>query len=304
MRFLTLAVCLFIVQSQAFSSTRKDRDPEQAGQRDVGKGVNLYSQDRELGLGRDLARDVERTVHIVEDPVVAEYVNRIAQNLARNSDSRFLFTVKIIRSDEVNAFALPGGFLFVTTGLLLAIDNEAELASALSHEIAHVAARHYTNQASWAQIAGVASVPLVFVGGWPGFALQRGMEVATPLALRKYSRMAESQADELGLQYLYRTGYDPVAFVDFFERLARQEKGHPGLFTQLTSLHPGMQSRIRAAQKQMQNDLVARPRYLIQTSEFEAVKERLAKIEKHVVVPWPRCRPEGPDERPILRRKE
>ena len=211
-----------------------------------------------MELGRDLARDIERGAHIVDDPVVAEYVNRIAQNLARNSDSRFLFTVKVIRSGEVNAFALPGGFLFVTTGLLLAIDNEAELASALSHEIAHVAARHYTNQASWSQIVGIASVPLIFVGGWPGFARQRGMEVATPLAFRKYSRMAESQADELGLQYLYRTGYDPVAFVDFFERLARHDRDNPGRLAQLVSLHPRLQSRIRAVQKQMQNDF--RPR--------------------------------------------
>jgi predicted Zn-dependent protease len=303
MRCVTLAVCLLVVQSRGFSGTPKDRDPDQIGQRNIGGGVNLYSRAHEVELGRDLARDVERQASILEDPVVAEYVNRITQNLARNSDSRFLFTVKIIRSDDVNAFALPGGFLFVTTGLLRAIDNEAELASALSHEIAHVAARHYTNQASWAQIVELASVPLVFVGGWPGFALQRGMQVATPLAFRKYSRMAESQADELGLQYLYQTGYDPVAFVDFFERMARKED-NPGRFGQLLSLHPRLQSRIRAAQKQMQNDFRPRSRYLIQTSEFETVRERLSKIEKHIPVPWPRYVPAGADGPPILRRHD
>src|SRR4051794_19500504 len=161
MRCLTLALCLLIIRGEAFSGLRKGRNPEHIVRPHIGKGLNLYSLVREVGLGRELARDIERDAHIVEDPVVAEYVNRIGQNLARNSDSRFLFTVKIIRSDEINACALPGGFLFVTTGLILAIDNEVELASALSHEIAHVAARHYTNQASWAQIVGFASMPLV-----------------------------------------------------------------------------------------------------------------------------------------------
>ena len=296
MRCLSLAVCLLIVQSQAVS--------EQIGRRNTGGGVNLYSLAREVTLGRQLAREVEREVHLVEDPVVTEYVNRIGQNLARNSEARFLFTVKIIRSDEVNAFALPGGFVFVTTGLVRAIDNEAELASALSHEIAHVAARHYTNQASWEQIVGFAGIPLVFIGGWPGLAIQRGVEVATPLAFRKHSRMAEAQADQLGLQYLYRTGYDPVAFIDFFERLAQQQRRQPGPFARLLALHPGLESRIRAAQKQIQNDLAPRPRYMIQSSEFQAVKERLAAIERGSPVPWRYRRSEADDDRPVLRRRD
>jgi predicted Zn-dependent protease len=251
-----------------------------------------------------MARDVEREVHIVEDPVLAEYVNRIGQNLVRNSDAHFLFTVKIIRSEEVNAFALPGGYVYVTTGLIRAAETEAELAGALSHEIAHVAARHYTHRASLEQIVGVASIPLLFIGGWPGFAIQHGVELAAPLAFRKQSRSSEAQADQLGLQYLYQTGYDPTAFIDFCERMAQQESSHPGIFVRLLAVHPGVQSRIRAAQKQLQNDFAPRSRYLIQTSEFESVKQRLTAIEKGTVVPRPRHRTEEPDTPPVLRRPD
>jgi predicted Zn-dependent protease len=301
MRCLALAVCLFAAGSVAFSSTRKDGEEENG--RRYGGGVNLYSLSREAELGRDMARDVEREAHIVEDPVVAEYVNRVAQNLAKHAHSRFLFTVKVVRSTEINAYALPGGYVFVTTGLIMAIDNEAELASALAHEIAHVAARHYTNQASWREIVGLASLPAAMVGGWPGFALARGLEVGVPLAFRKYSRTAESQADQLGMEYLYRTGYDPTAFVDFFERVAIGQQSHSGLFQQLLAQHPGIQSRIRAVQKQMQNELAPRTQYLVQTSEFGLVRERLSKIERHIPVAW-KYVPERYDEPPILRRRD
>jgi predicted Zn-dependent protease len=176
------------------------------------------------------------------------------------------------------------------------------LASALSHEIAHVAARHYTHQASVEQIVSVASLPLLFIGGWPGFVIQHGAEIATPLAYRKTSRMAEAQADRLGLQYLYQTGYDPTSFIDFFERIAHGKDSHTGLFAKLLESHPGLQSRIRAVQKQLQNDFVPRSRYTIQTSEFEAVKHRLADIEKGTPMAWPRRRVESFDTPPVLRR--
>jgi predicted Zn-dependent protease len=304
MRYVTLAICVFIVPCAIEARMPKDKDPEQIGNRKVASGVNLYSMSREMAMGRELARDVEREVRILEDPMVAEYVNRIGQNLARNSDSRFPFVVKVIRSEEINAFALPGGHVYVTTGLIRLADNEAELAGALSHEIAHVAARHYTHQESLSQIFSAASIPLVFVGGWPGVALQRGMEIATPLALRKTSRMAESQADQLGLQYLYETGYDPTSFIDFFERIAQGKTGQLGLLAKLLAFHPGLQSRIRAVQKQLQNDFVPRSQYLIQTSEFEAVKHRLADIEKGTAVPWPRRRVDSFDTPPVLRRPD
>jgi beta-barrel assembly-enhancing protease len=303
MRCVTLAICVFIAPCAIDARMPKDKDPEQIGRRKVG-GVNLYSLSHEAELGRELARDVEREVRIVADPVLAEYVNRIGQNLAHNSDSRFLFTVKIIRSEEINAFTLPGGHVYITTGLIRTADNEAELASALSHEIAHVAARHYTHQASLEQIVGVASIPLLFIGGWPGFVIQHGMEVATPLALRKTSRMAEAQADKLGMQYLYQTGYDPTSFIDFFERIAQGKDSHTGLFAKLLESHPGLQSRIRAAQKQLQNDFAPRSRYLIQTSEFEVMKHRLTDIEKGTAVPWPRHRVESFDTPPVLRRRD
>jgi predicted Zn-dependent protease len=302
MRCVTLAICVFIVPCAVDARMPKDKDPEQIGHRKVASGVNLYSLSREVQLGRELARDVERDVRIVEDPMVAEYVNRIGQNVARNSDAHFLFSVKIIRSDEINAFTLPGGHVYVTTGLIRTADNEAELASALSHEIAHVAARHYTHQASLEQIVSVASIPLLFIGGWSGFVIQHGVEIATPLAFKKTSRMAEAQADRLGLQYLYQTGYDPTAFIDFFERIAQGKDSHTGLFAKLLESHPGLQSRIRAVQKQLQNNFEPLPRYTIQTSEFEAVQHRLADIEKGTAMPWPRRRVESFDTPPVMRR--
>ena len=159
-------------------------------------------------------------------------------------------------------------------------------------------------QASWEQIINFASIPLVFIGGWPGFAIQQGAAIATPLAFRKLSRDAEAEADMLGIQYLYKTGYDPSAFVDFFEKMARQEKSKPGKIAGMLAVHPALLSRIRAVQKQIQKDLNPQPLYLIQTSEFTLVKERLISIENGKRVPWKCARPSTPDERPVLRRRD
>jgi predicted Zn-dependent protease len=304
MRSIALAISVFIAPWAIDAGMKKDRDPEQIGHRKVASGLNFYSLNREALLGRELAMELEREVRIMQDPVLAEYVNRIGQNLARNSDSPFVFSIKIIRSEEINAFALPGGHVFVTSGLIRVADNEAELASVLSHEIAHVAARHYTHHETLAQIIDAAGIPLVFIGGWSGFAIRQGMEVAGPLALRKQSRMSEGQADQLGLQYLYQTGYDPTAFIDFFERIARAMHNPSGLLAKLLETHPGLQSRIKAVQKQLQNDFVPRSRYLIQTSEFETMKQRLVDIEKGASVPWPHRRSDNFDAPPVLRRRD
>ncbi len=304
MKCVAIAVTVLLIHGQGFAAPVKRRDPGRIGRRGVGNGVNFYSRAREIETGRDLARDVERGARIIEDPVVSEYVSRIGQNLVNNSDARYCFTIKVVRSEEINAFALPGGFLFINSGLIRAADNEAELASAMAHEIAHVAARHYTRQATWEQIVSYASIPLVFIGGLPGYAIQQGAAIATPLAFRKLSRDAEAEADMLGVQYLYKTGYDPSAFVDFFERMARQEKSKPGTIAGMLAVHPALVSRIRAVQKQIQTDLGPQPQYLIQTSEFMLVKERLIAIENGKRVPWKCARPSTPDERPVLRRRD
>jgi beta-barrel assembly-enhancing protease len=253
----------------------KEKDPDQIGNRDVGKGVNFYSLDKEIALGKQLATQVERQAKIIDDPVIAEYVNRIGQNLVRNSDAKVPFTIKVIDTEDINAFALPGGFFFVNSGLILKADTEAELAGVMAHEIAHVAARHGTRQATKGEIAQLATIPLIFMGGWAGFGVRQGAGILIPVGFLQFSKAMESEADMLGLQYMYKTGYDPEAFVDFFEKIESLEKKKPGTISKIFSTHPPTDDRIAATQKNIQTMLKERPEYVVTTSEFNDVKARL-----------------------------
>src|SRR5947207_11032893 len=237
-----LALALAVPAS--FAKDKKN-DPEEIGNRDVGKGVNFYSLEKEIGLGKQLAQEVERQAKIIDDPIIAEYVNRVGQNLVRNSDAKVPFTIKVLDSEEVNAFALPGGFFFVNSGLMLKAESEAELAGVMSHEIAHVAARHGTRQATKGQIINLATIPLIFMGGWTGYAIRQGANVAIPLGFLKFTQTMETEADYLGLQYLYKSGYDPNAFVDFFEKIQSLEKKKPGTLSKIFSSHPPTDNRIK-----------------------------------------------------------
>ena len=262
-----------------FATSKEERDPDAIGKRDVAKGINFYSVEREIELGMGMALDAETGSRMLDDPVVSEYVNRIGQNLVRNSDAKVPFTIKVVDSAEVNAFAFPGGFFFVNSGLILQAADEAELAGVMAHEIAHVAARHGTRQATRAQIFDYGTLPLIFVGGWAGYAVREAVTIAFPLSFLKFSRSMECEADMLGIQYLYKSGYDPTAFVDFFERIETLEKSKHGMISRVFSTHPLTGDRVRAAQKQIQQDLKPRPEYVVDTSEFEGIKARLAMIE-------------------------
>jgi beta-barrel assembly-enhancing protease len=257
----------------AFAEDKK-KDPDEIGNRNVDKGINFYSIEKEIALGKQMAQEVERQAKIVDDPIIAEYVNRIGQNLVRNSDAKVPFTIKVIDAEEINAFALPGGFFFVNTGILLNADNEAEMAGVMSHEIAHVAARHGTRQASRGELINYGSIPLIFLGGWTGYAIRQGMGLAIPMGFLSFSRGFESEADMLGLQYMYKAGYDPTCFVDFFEKVQSQEKRKPGTMSKVFSTHPPTDDRIRAAQKNIEQLLKAKPEYVVNTSEFSDVKAR------------------------------
>jgi len=272
--FLLAATLLIPV---SFAEDKK-KDPDAIGDRDVGKGVNFYSLEKEIALGKQLAQEVERQAKIVDDPVIAEYVNRVGQNLVRNSDAKVPFTIKVLDSEEVNAFALPGGFFFVNSGLILRADNESELAGVMAHEIAHVAARHGTRQATRGEIINIASIPLIFMGGWTGYAIRQGAGLAIPLGFLTFSRGFESEADMLGLEYMYKTGYDPTSFVDFFEKIQTMEKRKPGTMSRVFSTHPMTDDRIKSAQKNIETILKAKPEYVVNTSEFNDVKDRLAML--------------------------
>ena len=260
------------------SDEQKRKDPDAIGDRGVGNGVNFYSLDHEIALGKQLAQEVERQAKVVDDPIIAEYVNRVGQNLVRNSDAKVPFTIKVLDTEEVNAFALPGGFFFVNSGLILKADSEAELAGVMAHEIAHVACRHGTRQATKGDIAQIATIPLIFMGGWTGYAIRQGMGLAIPMGFLAFSRGMEKEADYFGLQYMYKAGYDPTAFVDFFEKIETLEKKKPGSVAKVFSTHPMTDDRIKESQNEIQTILAPKPEYVVNTSEFNDVKARLSML--------------------------
>jgi predicted Zn-dependent protease len=275
LRIATGVAAVFVFSLSAPAGDNKSNDPDQIGNRKVDNGPNLYSIEKEIALGKELANQVERQAKIIDDPVIAEYVNRLGQNLVRNSDAKVPFTIKVIDTEEVNAFALPGGFFFVNSGLILKADSEAELAGVMAHEIAHVAARHGTRQATKSELAQLMTIPLIFYGGWAGFGARQAASVLIPISFLQFSKVYESEADKLGLQYMYKAGYDPNAFVDFFEKLQALEKKKPNTMAKVFADHPPTGSRIVAVQKNIQEHLKDRPEYVVTTSEFNDVKAKL-----------------------------
>ena len=262
-------------------------DVDAIGNRKIGgRGLgNWYSLETEIKVGKQYSMQVENSVKLVQDPVVNEYINRIGQNLVRNSDAKVPFTIKVIDSDEINAFALPGGFFYVNSGLILAADEEAELAGVMAHEIAHVCARHAMRQMTRANWAQIGTIPLIFVGGGLGYGIYEASGLALPLTFMKFQRNFEAEADYLGLQYMYKTGYDPQAFISFFEKIQAKEKKKPGTIAKAFASHPQTPDRIAASQKEIETILPARPEYIVSTSEFDDVKARLASIEnRHKVI--------------------
>jgi len=268
------------------------------GKRDINKGtIQFYSLEKEVAIGRQLSAEVDRSSRIINDPIVSEYVNRVAQNIVLHSDSKVPFTIKVVDSQEVNAFALPGGFLYVNRGLLEAADNEAEVAGVIAHEVAHVAARHGMEQASKGELVNYLSIPLIFFGGIGGYAIRQGLGLAVPLTFLKFSRGAEKEADRLGAQYMWAAGYDPNALVTFFEKLQAKERKKPGTLSKLFSTHPPTGSRVTEVR-----ELIARfperGEYQLSSSDFSQVKSRILALGG-------RARGSGRDDsgRPTLKRR-
>jgi Zn-dependent protease with chaperone function len=294
-------------QEQVRAFTHKPRIPEKyditmIGQRRVDRGVNMYSVDQEQTMGRRMAEEIESQCRLLKDPVVLHYVNELGQRLARNSDAKIPFVIKVVDSDEVNAFALPGGYFYVNTGLILAAQNEAELAAVMAHEIAHVSARHATRNMTRMQIWNIVSIPMVFFGGPVGMALRQVSSVAFPVSVMKFSRDAEREADLLGIEYEYASGYDPVAFVNFFERLKASE-GKRNFMANAFATHPMTRDRIQRAQREIATMLPPRDDYIVDTSQFEEVQARLLDDigEKPVLIRGDSRN--GKNDGPVLRRR-
>lgn len=276
------------------------KDVSAVGNRNVGcsKGMgNWYSLDKQVMWGKQFSEQVEQTSKVIRDPVVNEYINRLAQNIVRNSDAKVPFTVKVLDDDTVNAFALPGGYFYVFSGLILAADNESELAGVMAHEIAHVAACHAAREQTRGQWANFATIPLIFVGGGLGYGIYEAMGIAVPLTFMKFSRGFEADADYLGVQYLYNSGYDPKGMPDMFEKLAALEKKKPGALSKAFDSHPQTPDRIEKTQSEIAQILPPKDQYVIDTSEFQDVKSRLAALEN-------RRKLDNPQDtnRPTLRR--
>lgn len=268
---------------------RNKNDIDDIGNRKIGgRGLgDWYSTDTEIKIGKQYAMMVESSARMVQDPVITEYVNRVGQNLVRNSDAKVPFTIRVIDSDEINAFALPGGFFYVNSGLILAADEEAELAGVMAHEIAHVCARHATREMTRANYAQMSTIPLMFViHSWGTYeAANIAMSIAMPLAFMKFSRGFEAEADYLGLQYMYKAGYDPQSFVSFFEKVQAKEKRKPGTLAKAFASHPPTPERIAKTQEELKQVLPGRMQYVVSTSEFDSVKARLAALEnRHKVL--------------------
>src|SRR5580704_11631153 len=258
-------------------------DVNAVGTRDIGaRGVgNWYSTESEIKMGKSYAAMIEKSTKFITDPVVVEYVNRVGQNIVKNSDCKVPFTIKVIDSDEINAMALPGGFFYVNSGLVLAADEEAELAGVMAHETAHVCAHHAARQMTKMNYVQIGSIPLIIFtqGSWTGYGIYEATQLAIPIGFLQFSRMDEAEADWLGLQYMYKAGYDPQAFVQFFEKLDALEKHKPGTLAKVFADHPQTPDRIAHSEDEIATIMPARPDYVVSTSEFDDVKSRLARIE-------------------------
>ena len=258
-------------------------DVNAIGTRNIGgRGPgNWYSVNGEISMGKQYSMEIEKSAHLVTDPVVTEYVNRVGQNIVKNSDCKVPFTIKVIDSDEINAMALPGGFFYVNSGLIMAADEEAELAGVMAHEIAHVCAHHAAREMTRANYATIGSIPLIIFtqGSWTGYGIYEASQLAIPMGMLEFSREFEAEADYLGLQYMYKAGYDPQAFIQFFEKITALEKHKPGTLAKVFADHPQTPDRIAHSEEEIATILPAKPDYVVTTSEFDDIKARLARIE-------------------------
>jgi len=295
--WLLVAVLLSSAVPLVGADKNKKKDVDAIGDRRVARR-SIISQEKEIGIGKQYANEIDHSVKMVTDPVVVEFVNRLAQNVARNSDLTIPLTVKVIDSPELNAFALPGGFLYVNSGLVLAADEEAQVAGVVAHEIAHVAARHWASQMTKATFLQYAMIPLIFTPmSYPVYmGVSTALNLGIPLTFLKFDRGAEAEADMLGLQYMYKAGYDPSAYVTFFSKIIEEDRKSPGSVPTIFASHPPTPERILKSEEEIKTILPKKEQYLVSTSEFDDVKTRLQSIMS--------LRKSEKKEGPTLRKRE
>ncbi len=302
-----IALVIALMLTPVGYADRRHGDVDKIGNRDINGRIigifpNFVSLEKEIQIGAQYAEMFEQTARLVEDPVVTEYVDRVGQNIVKHSDAKVPFVIKVVDTDEVNAFALPGGYFYVNKGLILEAENEAELAGVMAHEIAHVTARHATERMTKAQLMQFGALPLLFVGGyWTQMAMQNGLGMGLSLAVLGITRKSEAEADQLGTQYAWNTGYDPNGFITFFEKLQAKEKNKPGAFASFMRTHPSLDNRIEMVQKEI-SLLPPKDEYLVTTSEFDRIKSRLIQIDNKQMVAGSGAATGGA-KRPTLKRK-
>jgi len=271
-----LAFCVGL--TTAVANDQKN-DVNEIGNRKVAH-KSMISTEKEIGMGKQYAMEIDRSAKLISDPVINEYVNRVAQNVARNSDLTIPLTVKVLDSPEINAFALPGGFLYVNSGLIMAADEEDQVAGVMAHEIAHVAARHWASQMTKMTLLQYATIPLIFVPmSYPVYlGVAQAMNYGIPVAFLKFNRNAEAEADYLGLQYMYKAGYDPSSYPAFFGKVMEEERRSPGSMPSVFADHPPTPDRIIKCEEEIQRILPQKNEYLVSTSEFSDIKSRLRTV--------------------------
>lgn len=276
----SLALALMMIAASASTwAADKKKDVDAIGDRKVAHR-SMISEQKEIAIGKRYATEIDRSARIIKDPVINEYVNRVAQNVARNSDLKIPLTVKVLDDPSINAFALPGGFLYVNSGLLQAANEEDQVAGVVAHEIAHVAARHWASQMTKATILQYAMIPLIFTPmSFPVYiGLSEGLNMGIPLAFLKFSRSDEAEADYLGIQYMYKAGYDPNAYVAFFGKILQEQRTNPGSVPSIFADHPPTPGRIIKAEEEIKSILPNKQEYLVSTSEFNDMKTRLESV--------------------------
>jgi predicted Zn-dependent protease len=242
-------------------------------------GFNLFSKEQDVQLGQESAAEVRKKMPIIHDPFLTAYVTKVGKRLAASQEAQesgFPFTFEVVADPSINAFALPGGPMFINTGLLKAVDNEAELAGVMGHEMSHVILRHGTNQASKAKLIELPALlgSQVAGGSMLGQLASAGIGLGANSVLLKFSRNAESQADLMGSHIMAEAGYDPRQLAVFFEKL----NGEGARTVQFFSDHPNPDNRERAIEAEV--DRMPSQTYGYQTGDFQRMKQVVAKIQE------------------------